>query len=327
MTCLEYVKAKYPALFADGDEAFWSNNNYCPEVFGLRDPRFTDCNTFDTCRECWSQEAVVAGVSKIAPDGTVIMKNEKSGPVVTCLDYARSRDKDIPPDDAIFAYETGACPSDYGLKDIEDCGGPEGADCLACWRRKAEVDNADGPRILDSGNRRQFESGAVRDIQEGKGRCDLLPLDVVSAWLRDIVLRSIHLFQEDGRLNHLYVAMDDFCNNRDWPNSTAVLEVAIHFEEGAKKYGDNNWRKGIPVHCYIDSAVRHYLKFRRGDRDEPHDRAFLWNILCAIWTCQEYPELNDYCLKTVGRGTHTYSPVTINEAVKMFNEATKEVEE
>ena len=30
--------------------------------------------------------------------------------------------------------------------------------------------------ILDSGNRREFETGAVRDVQEGKGRCDLPPL-------------------------------------------------------------------------------------------------------------------------------------------------------
>lgn len=29
--------------------------------------------------------------------------------------------------------------------------------------------------IKDSGNRREFDSGAVRDIAEGKGRCDLLP--------------------------------------------------------------------------------------------------------------------------------------------------------
>jgi hypothetical protein len=29
--------------------------------------------------------------------------------------------------------------------------------------------------VKDSGNRRSFESGAVRDMQEGKGRCDLLP--------------------------------------------------------------------------------------------------------------------------------------------------------
>ena len=29
--------------------------------------------------------------------------------------------------------------------------------------------------IADSGNRREFDTGAVRDIQEGKGRMDLLP--------------------------------------------------------------------------------------------------------------------------------------------------------
>lgn len=29
--------------------------------------------------------------------------------------------------------------------------------------------------LKDSGNRRKFETGAVRDMQEGKGRCDLLP--------------------------------------------------------------------------------------------------------------------------------------------------------
>ncbi len=34
--------------------------------------------------------------------------------------------------------------------------------------------------IKDSGERRKFETGAVRDIQKGKGRCDLLPLDIVA---------------------------------------------------------------------------------------------------------------------------------------------------
>lgn len=29
--------------------------------------------------------------------------------------------------------------------------------------------------LKDSGERRVFQSGAVRDIEEGKGRCDLLP--------------------------------------------------------------------------------------------------------------------------------------------------------
>ena len=35
------------------------------------------------------------------------------------------------------------------------------------------------PEIQDSGERTQFESGAVRDMHEGKGRCDLLPMCVM----------------------------------------------------------------------------------------------------------------------------------------------------
>lgn len=71
---------------------------------------------------------------------------------------------------------------------------------------------------------------------------------------------------------------------------TMILEVAKHFEEGAKKYGEHNWQKGIPVKCYIDSAIRHYLKWHRGDQDEPHDRAFVWNLLCCIWEVDYHNE-------------------------------------
>lgn len=35
------------------------------------------------------------------------------------------------------------------------------------------------PVIKDSGTRREFETGAVRDIQEGKGRYDLLPWEAI----------------------------------------------------------------------------------------------------------------------------------------------------
>lgn len=153
----------------------------------------------------------------------------------------------------------------------------------------------DAPRILDSGNRRQFESGAVRDIQEGKGRCDLLPLDVVAKMSNSATFAYINSFQETNDISNLHRALSSSGVFHDV--YTMILEVSKHFEEGAKKYGDNNWRKGIPVRCYIDSAVRHYLKFLRGDKDEPHDRAFCWNIMCAIWTCKHHPELNEYASK------------------------------
>lgn len=148
--------------------------------------------------------------------------------------------------------------------------------------------------IKDSGTRREFETGAVRDIQEGKGRCDLLPLDVVARF-RGTILTDISEYQETGDTKYLENALQRFIDkhlNKD--NSTAFLEVSKHFEEGAEKYSENNWKKGINTKHYIDSGVRHYLKYLRGDIDEPHDRAFVWNIICCIWTCIHKPELNDY---------------------------------
>lgn len=64
--------------------------------------------------------------------------------------------------------------------------------------------------IKDSGDRHTFESGAVRDMQEGKGRMDLLP-------------------------------------------PLGLIRLSKHFEQGAKKYGERNWEKGIPIKSFIDS--------------------------------------------------------------------------
>ena len=159
----------------------------------------------------------------------------------------------------------------------------------------AETANVKVSIIKDSGNRRQFESGAVRDMQDGKGRCDLMPLEVVARFL-DLfhspaaaapiyAIAQFHNAGVMGNTKHLYDAIYTFCMNGgyDLSHATMFLEVAKHFEEGAKKYGENNWQKGIPPKCYIDSAVRHYLKWLRSDKDEPHDRAFVWNLMCCIW--------------------------------------------
>ena len=148
--------------------------------------------------------------------------------------------------------------------------------------------------ILDSGERREFDTGAVRDIKQGVGRCDLLPLEIVYELMEeDPVIENVYKFLQTVETAFLLNAFDEFCRVRQWDLSTALLELSIHFEEGAKKYCENNWKKGIPIHSYIDSAVRHYLKWRRGDDDEPHDRAFLWNVICCIWTCHNKPEMND----------------------------------
>lgn len=142
--------------------------------------------------------------------------------------------------------------------------------------------------IKDSGDRRTFETGAVRDMQEGKGRCDLMPLQVVARLLDvrtgDYIVKAIAAFIEKQDTKCLYAALLSFAHLAFRGQiETMILDTAKHFEEGAKKYGENNWQKGLPVNCYVDSALRHYYKWRRGDKDENHDRAFVWNIMCCIW--------------------------------------------
>lgn len=158
--------------------------------------------------------------------------------------------------------------------------------------------------IKDSGSRTEFPSGAVRDMGGiDKGRCDLMPLDVVAdvadcweQWQRDTLL-LISKFQHTGAHDYLKIALSCFGSHAYSDPQTMLLELSKHFAAGCEKYGENNWKKGIPVKSYINSGVRHYLKWLRGDKDEPHDRAFVWNIVCAIWTCKNRPELNDYAMK------------------------------
>ena len=79
----------------------------------------------------------------------------------------------------------------------------------------------------------------------------------------------------------------------------ALIEVARIMEAGAIKYEARNWEKGIPLSRYMDSGLRHAMKFLRGDRDEPHLAQACWNFLCLLDTQMRIqegllkPTLND----------------------------------
>lgn len=148
--------------------------------------------------------------------------------------------------------------------------------------------------LQDSGDRREFGSGAVRDMAQGKGRCDLLPLSVAADLMPyGDVLRMIDVFVRRGQKEYLYAALSSFIVEREWNVETMLLEVAHQLEDGALKYGERNWEKGISTHSYVDSGVRHYLRWKRGETDEPHDRAFCWNMMALIWTMENKPECDD----------------------------------
>lgn len=142
-------------------------------------------------------------------------------------------------------------------------------------------------KVKDSGSTREFSTGAHRDNAEGKGRCDLLPLKQVAEIMDDNVIREIARFFEDFDPEHLRQAIRyslttiiEYQGNYE----TMFLETSHLYEDGANKYGPNNWKKGMPLTVYLDSGTRHYFKALRGDDDEPHYRGFVWNLLGALWS-------------------------------------------
>jgi len=70
----------------------------------------------------------------------------------------------------------------------------------------------------------------------------------------------------------------------------SLKRLAVHYENGAVKYGDNNWKKGQPLGRYLDSAMRHIQNTLDGQTDEDHAVAVAWNIFAFMWTANEIEE-------------------------------------
>lgn len=131
-----------------------------------------------------------------------------------------------------------------------------GVDCLTAEDGEAKlicahiINTEDNMQIQDSGTRREFGTGAVRDMSEGKGDMPSMPWE-------------------------------------------SLLRLSRQYEAGAKKYNRWNYRNGIPVSSFIDSACRHLAKYQCGCDDEDHLSAAAFNVLGAMLMEQTHPELID----------------------------------
>jgi hypothetical protein len=80
--------------------------------------------------------------------------------------------------------------------------------------------------------------------------------------IHDVLLDMQHVLNVDkGELAHLYAQ-------------------ALH--EGANKYGERNWEKGIPESNLINHALHHLIRFCAKDTSENHQSHLVWNVLTLI---------------------------------------------
>jgi hypothetical protein len=103
----------------------------------------------------------------------------------------------------------------------------------------------------DSGVRAAYESGMVRDTQEGKARFDLLLAEGIP-------------YEEQF-----------------------LTRVADLMQRGEEKYGARNWEKANSaeeVERFRASAIRHLAQWHCGDKDEDHASAVVFNLMAAEMT-------------------------------------------
>jgi len=95
----------------------------------------------------------------------------------------------------------------------------------------------------DSGKRQDYASGMRRDVQDNKARYDLVYEPMLTRW-------------------------------------------AELMARGAEKYGENNWQLANSpeeLSRFRASAYRHFVQGMRGDTDEDHFAAVIFNLSAIVY--------------------------------------------
>lgn len=182
--------------------------------------------------------------------------------------------------------------------------------------------------IKMDGEYRQFEGGGIRYTKTGKGRFDLIPsiaLIRVMDKLRDFEVEPdaecnvadmvTAVANRNFEIAILLIAYAKYVTTEEvgsayksypginqpivyaylWRAVIQMLkDLAIHFEKGADKYGENNWRKGIPQNSFEDSGFRHFCQWLNDETDEPHHISAIWNFMCWLELDDDVKPLDEY---------------------------------
>ena len=73
----------------------------------------------------------------------------------------------------------------------------------------------------------------------------------------------------------------------------ALGRLAMIYTEGAEKYGERNWEKGIPFSNLYNHAMEHIRRWLEGDNSEDQLAKAAWGLFAMMHFEQHRPELND----------------------------------
>ena len=147
----------------------------------------------------------------------------------------------------------------------------------------------------DSGARQQFDSGMVRDTQDGKNRLDLaldgpLPLALFVDGPKSDAISAFIAWYTNARENFVdmeaAVRVVKLVANYEGGISELFSRYAALMTRGAVKYSARNWMQAdgqAEYERFVSSACRHFFQWVKGDRDEDHAAAVIFNLNGAAY--------------------------------------------
>lgn len=129
--------------------------------------------------------------------------------------------------------------------------------------------------IRDSGERETFETGYQRDIQAGKVRFDLIPIETLIQMQADET--GVEEFPVDTSNPPIVHWLPIEETDEELIPELVINRLAGHYHKGAQKYGRNNYLNGAPFSRMYASLLRHVYQWAAGDTGEDHLAAILWN--------------------------------------------------
>lgn len=175
--------------------------------------------------------------------------------------------------------------------------------------------------IKDSGERRDFDTGAKRDVDYDKPRFDLIPITVLREFIKfssnrtlistvlggisdetkaqmwslgmmwgdtannnfllELIWICLDIIQQQEEDSFLDVESDKYSGFHIISPRT-YCRLANHYGGGAKKYDPWNWSKGMPLSVFHASLMRHIFDIIENKTDEDHLSAIFFNAAAII---------------------------------------------
>jgi hypothetical protein len=79
----------------------------------------------------------------------------------------------------------------------------------------------------------------------------------------------------------------------DLISPVGLRRLAAVYAEGAKEYGVDNWRKGMPFSDLTNHGLNHMNKEMAGDRSEDHLAKLAWMAFTMMDLQENMPEMDD----------------------------------